>query len=177
MQPKTTSRLVVERKSPARQSTYRPSGLLDVQHKDPNFTYRWIRYDDKTLFLSGKDHRGWEIVRSGASSGEVGESEFTGNLSQFSQSALGSIMRRGGLILARMPKEQADERNKYYQELALKQVAQYDDPRQDVKRSDRRHFVEASYESNKQGMKPMRGSFQPESSEPLVPMNKLNQDT
>lgn len=174
MRPKTTSRLVIERKAPAKQRTYRPPSLLDVQNKDPNFTYRWVRYDDKTIFMGGKDHRGWEIVRAGADSGEKSDTDFTGSLNQFSQSALGSIIRRGGLILARMPKEDADARNEYFAELAARQVAQYDDPRQDVKREDRRHFIEASHE--RRGLKPLRGTFNPEPSEPLAPMVPVDKE-
>lgn len=169
---KTTSRLVVKRRNPALQHKFAPPNPLEVADKDPEYTYRWIRYSDNTMFVNGQDHRGWEIVRNSASVDS--ESTYTGNLSQFSKSELGNLRRHGGLILARMPKWKSDARNDYYAELARKQVAAKDDPRHDVERKDRKHFIESTYEKNAPGLRPMRGQARPRPArsigKPLVPM-------
>lgn len=93
--------------------TYAPPDLLAVNQKDPKYTYHWIKPNDRMNFIDGKEVRGWEIVRWGAIDTESNE-PLMGILSQFGVKTLGSIIRTGDLILARMPNEMANARNEFY---------------------------------------------------------------
>lgn len=92
-----------------KKGSFKPGDLLQVLNKDPNYAYRWLNAT-KLEKQGWTDHRNWEIVRTGNSSGE--QAGIFG-LSQ-KANALGSMVRNGDLVLARMPKEDAEARNEYY---------------------------------------------------------------
>ncbi len=112
-------------------SSFSPPDLLKVNAKDPNFKYRWIRPTDRMNFFNGMDIRGWEVVRWGSKGLESNEA-LKGMLSQFSSTDLGSLVRTGDLVLARMPKQKAEERNAYYLEKARQQVSQIKNPKRNI---------------------------------------------
>jgi len=92
-----------------RKGTFKPGDLLQILNKDPNYAYRWLNAT-KMEKQGWTDHRNWEIVRTGNSSGEQ-----AGALSLSTKAtALDSMVRNGDLVLARMPKEDAEARNEYY---------------------------------------------------------------
>ena len=121
-------------------ASFSPPDLLKVNQKDPNFRYRWIRPTDRMNFFNGLDIRGWEVVRWGSKGVENNE-ELNGMITQFSGKALGSLIRTGDLILARMPKAKAEERNAYYVEKARKQVAQIKDIKRKVSAENKDSFL------------------------------------
>lgn len=121
-------------KGAAALSKWRAPDLLYVNERDPNFTYRWIKVSDRTPIYGGIDPRGWEIVRRKQVNGNA---ELTGTLSQFSQQTLDSTFRIGDLILARMPKEKAQERKDAYLERNRLQVEAIKDPKRFVSRQHR----------------------------------------
>ena len=104
-----------------KKSKYSPPDLLAVNNKDPKFSYRWIKPHDRMNFYSGQENRGWEIVRFGTK-GTEDNLELQGLFSQFAVSAAGTVIRCGDLILARMPKEKAEERNEHFAEKSRQQV-------------------------------------------------------
>lgn len=143
------SPLQVEAKSELKKTKFAPPDLLRVNEKDPRYTYRWIHTTDKMNFYNGVENRGWEIVRWGSKSSE-NNIELMGLFSQFAPQTVGSIMRTGDLILARMPKEKAKERNEYYLSLARKQVADIKDPKRDIQTKERDLFVKSESDSWKE---------------------------
>lgn len=89
--------------------TFKPGDLLQILNRDPNYHYRWLNVT-KIEKQGWTDHRNWEIIRSGNTSGE--KAGIFG-LSQ-KAAALDSMIRNGDLVLSRMPKEDAEARNEYY---------------------------------------------------------------
>lgn len=121
-------------------SSFTPPDLMKVNNADPKFTYRWISPHKNTrTFMNGKDERGWEVVRFGSKAEE--NSALTGLFSQFSNQAVGSFVQIGDLILARMPKGEADSRNEFYREKAKRQLEQIKNPLRKVSDKDKDKFV------------------------------------
>ena len=129
------SKLIQKRGSPKKQVKYTPPDLLKVNDKDPNFTYRWIKIGANVPIYGGQDVRGWELVRRGNS-----EKALDGLLSEFSVTALDSTFRVGDLVLARMPKENAEARNAAYLERNRTQMKAIQDPKRKVDSLDRDKF-------------------------------------
>lgn len=114
-------------------SKWQKPDLLAISgfNKKPGYRYRLIKSSENSSFISGKDHRGWEIVKRGAGAQDP-EETFTGSLSQFSRKALGSVYKLGDLILARMPEEHAKQRTEYYSQRSRAQATQ--DPKSKISR-------------------------------------------
>ncbi len=129
------SRLIQERRSPKKQTKYTPPDLLKVNEKDPRFTYRWIKIGSNVPIYGGQDVRGWELVRR-----KDTDKVLDGLLSDFSVTALDSTIRIGDLVLAKMPKETAEERNEMYLERNRTQVNALKDPKREVDKVDRNKF-------------------------------------
>lgn len=87
---------------------YKPPDLLEVNKKDPRYVYRWI--SAKKLESDGADYRGWEVIRRGQ------EADESIAKTPFNVKSLDSTKRQGDLVLARMPVEQAEARNRYFRE-------------------------------------------------------------
>ena len=134
------SRLINEKPKVSLQSAYRPPNVLQVRGKEPGFRYRWVRLSDTVPFFGGQDHRNWEIVRNGAGGKECQDTEFTGTFNQFSPKALGSIIRAGDLVLARMPEDDAVARNQSYAIKAKNALDRTKDPKRDIGSKDRKYF-------------------------------------
>lgn len=121
-------------------------------NKEPGYRYRLVKTSESHTFIDGKDARGWEIVRKGAGAQDL-QDTFTGNISQFGKEALGSIVKVGDLILARMPEDMAVQRNEYYANRTRLQSNKT--PKQRVNSSLQGHMLEE--EDIEKNLKPVRG--------------------
>ena len=88
---------------------WEPSSVLHVQGKDPRFNYRWISKDNVDKRLA----EGWEIVKGTTPDSAKGKS-----LTLADGRSVDSVTSVRNLILARMPKEKAEARNKYYEKMS-----------------------------------------------------------
>ena len=84
---------------------WKPASLLTVTNKDANFTYRWIRKENLEKALL----EGWALVRTVSSSKEGGPKP-----TLVDGSSLDSTIQKRNLILVRMPKTMAQDRNDFY---------------------------------------------------------------
>lgn len=82
--------------------SWRPSGLLPVSGKDPNFVYRWVR----KRTLDKKVDEGWIFVPKG----EVNAPMTTVMDGKSSDSTI----QKRELILMKLPKHMNEERKEYY---------------------------------------------------------------
>jgi hypothetical protein len=91
-------------------SSFKPADRFQIKNKDPRFAYRFI---SRKKFLDGGnyDHRGWTPVGGFNRSGELVDQ--SGDIKDDTTCVTSSKIV-GDLILARMPKADAEERNKYY---------------------------------------------------------------
>ena len=93
-----------------RPTTWTPPSSLDAPPAPDGFRHRWIRTEtmgfDDTKNMSGKIRSGWELVRADAypetSYPTVKEGKYAG------------VIGVGGLVLARVPEEIAEQRTDYY---------------------------------------------------------------
>ena len=109
----SSSRESVERSQP-----WRPGSALAAPEPPIGFKHRWIResvfeYDDKTN-VHKKRQEGWELVRA------EDYPDFIGPVVDEGRNA--GIIGVGGLVLARIPSEIAEERNIHYQKVAQNQM-------------------------------------------------------
>lgn len=114
----STKRAVSERPM-----TWKPSSTLPVPKADDNYVYRWIRRsfygsEDPTN-MSKKMREGWEPV----SPKEHPELALFADTRQRGEATMVEV---GGLILARMPREMAEARRKYYETLTAQQMQSVD---------------------------------------------------
>ena len=107
------------RASDTREATKRPAvwkepNALDAPPAPDGFRHRWIRAEslgfDDTKNIAGKLRSGYELVRAEEYEAQgfpiVGEGKYKG------------VIGVGGLLLARIPNEIAEARQKYYSEKA-----------------------------------------------------------
>jgi hypothetical protein len=136
------SKLITKRPAPSKQSKFKPKDKLHVEGQDDNFKYRWIRVRPDAPIFGGKDVRDWEVAREGEIEVE--------KLSPFAITPLDSTRRQGDLVLARMPRDLADERNLYYQEKAKLQREAARKPAEmgEVRGSDRKYFTGSLEDDN-----------------------------
>lgn len=109
--------------SQRRKGWQRPT-LLPDPPKSPDWTYKWIRAStlgvaDPTN-MNSKIREGWELVSVDDPAAQSVAMAVT------DKPRHPGTVEIGGLILARMPKEMARERNAYYQGVAAKQVESAD---------------------------------------------------
>lgn len=97
-----------ETKKMATSNEFKPQDILHIDGDD-RYAYRWLSV--KKLEQNGwQDHRGWEVVRGmDADENEGGSKNFVDSVQ-----ALDGTIRRGDLIMARMPKDKAEARNEYF---------------------------------------------------------------
>lgn len=92
-------------------TSWKPASLLDVQGKDPNYTYRWV---SKSKIDSGKaTAEGWEVVKTSTTGPKAPAKDSTKD-----GSPLDTTVQRREMILCRMPLEMKEARAKYYQDRA-----------------------------------------------------------
>ena len=82
---------------------WKPPTKLTVTGKDPAYAYRWIHVDNLDSALEN-----WEVVKSQSK-------ERLQSVTLSDGTPIDGVIKRGNLILCRMPKELAEQRNKYYQ--------------------------------------------------------------
>jgi hypothetical protein len=104
-----------------------PASLLNIpeEYKDPRFTYRWCD-TGKDGNITKKISEGWEVDReiskkrgSSFSANSQTEREFKDNTQPE-----GSVTKLRELILMRMPRSLAEQRNKFYRDKATQKVTQ-----------------------------------------------------
>jgi hypothetical protein len=98
------------REKTARRKSWAPPSRLDAPPAPPGYKHRWIRAEsggqEDRSNLSGKIREGYELVRADEypdfSSPTVDDGQHAG------------VISVGGLMLARIPEETAEERREYY---------------------------------------------------------------
>lgn len=90
-------------------STWKPANVDETFQKDPDFRYRWINEDEGNVAKKKMEH--WDIVseiNGSSTTSEVGYGRVNDG------SSLTSVRKRVGQVLARMPEEEAKERDAYF---------------------------------------------------------------
>jgi len=107
-----TSRASQTRDKVKKPTTWTPPSSLDAPPAPDGFRHRWIRVEvlgfDDTKNMSGKLREGWELVRADEYPDQDYPSMTTGKYS--------GVIGVGGLVLARIPEEIAQQREAYYKD-------------------------------------------------------------
>ena len=107
-----TSRASETRDKVKKPVTWAPPSSLDAPPAPDGFRHRWIRVEtlgmDDTKNVAGKLREGWELVRSD----EYPE----GNFPAMTTGKYSGVIGVGGLVLARIPEEIAQQREAYYKD-------------------------------------------------------------
>jgi hypothetical protein len=107
-----TSRASQTRDKVKKPTTWTPPSSLDAPPAPEGYRHRWIRVEvlgfDDTKNVSGKLREGWELVRADEYPEQDFPSMTTGKYS--------GVIGVGGLVLARIPEEIAQQREAYYQD-------------------------------------------------------------
>ena len=125
---KLPSRETETRSKTERRKPWSPPSQLDAPPAPAGFVHRWIRaesvgqMDQKNV--SARLREGWEFVRAD----EYPEMEWPA----IDSGRYAGVIAVGGLMLARIPKETVDERNKYFAQVTQdKDDAVANDPLKD----------------------------------------------
>ena len=133
------SRSAETRDSQTRRKPWQPPSMLDAPKAPPGYQHRWIResvrgHDDKSN-MSKRIREGYEPVRAEEYPDFEAPTIENGNRA--------GVIGVGGLILAKVPVETADERNSYFQTQPREQLEGVDhnymresDPKMPIKDSD-----------------------------------------
>ena len=113
-----TSRDVGTRERIERKQEWRPGSALDAPPAPIGYKHRWIResvmeFDDKTN-VHKKRQEGWDLVRAEEYPDYVGP--------VIDEGRNAGTIGVGGLVLARIPVEMAEQRNAHYQGVAQNQM-------------------------------------------------------
>ena len=107
-----TSRASQTRSKTESKKVWTPPSSLDAPPAPDGFRHRWIRVEvlgfDDTKNMSGKLREGWELVRADEYPDQDYPSLVTGKYS--------GVIGVGGLVLARIPEEIAQQREAYYKD-------------------------------------------------------------
>jgi len=107
-----TSRASQTRTKAEAPKTWTPPSSLDAPPAPKGYRHRWIRVEvlgfDDTKNISGKLREGWELVRADEYPEQDYPSLVTGKYS--------GVIGVGGLVLARIPEEIAQQREAYYRD-------------------------------------------------------------
>ena len=107
-----TSRASQTRDKVKKPTTWTPHSSLDAPPAPQGYRHRWIRVEvlgfDDTKNVSGKLREGWELVRADQYPEQDFPSLTTGKYS--------GVIGVGGLVLARIPEEIAQQREAYYKD-------------------------------------------------------------
>ena len=105
-----TSRVSETRAKQEAPKVWTPPSALDAPPAPDGYRHRWIRAEsmgqDDTRNISGKMRSGWEFVRADEYPGSEYPSIDSGKYA--------GVIGVGGLVLARVPEEIAQQRNDYY---------------------------------------------------------------
>ena len=106
-----TSRASETRAKDVRPQVWTPPSSLDAPPAPDGYRQRWIRVEsmgfDDTKNASGKLRSGWEFVRADQYPEE--------NYPVLKEGKYAGVIGVGGLVLARIPEELAQQREAYYQ--------------------------------------------------------------
>ena len=107
-----TSRASQTRDKVKKPTTWTPPSSLDAPPAPEGYRHRWIRVEvlgfHDTKNVSGKLREGWELVRADEYPEQDFPSMTTGKYS--------GVIGVGGLVLARIPEEIAQQREAYYKD-------------------------------------------------------------
>jgi len=107
-----TSRASQTREKVKKPTTWTPPSSLDAPPAPEGYRHRWIRVEvlgfDDTKNVSGKLREGWELVRAD----EYPEQDFP----SLATGKYSGVIGVGGLVLARIPEEIAQQREAYYKD-------------------------------------------------------------
>ena len=107
-----TSRASQTRDKVKKPTTWTPPSSLDAPPAPEGYRHRWIRVEvlgfDDTKNVSGKLREGWELVRAD----EYPEQDFP----SLTTGKYSGVIGVGGLVLARIPEEIAQQREAYYRD-------------------------------------------------------------
>lgn len=113
-----TSRDAESREASARRKPWAPPSRLDAPPAPPGYKHRWIRAEvagqEDRINVAGKVREGYELVRADEYPDYPVPSAEDGRHA--------GVISVGGMLLARIPEETADERNAYYRRRASDQV-------------------------------------------------------
>ena len=105
-----TSRASETRAKDVRPQVWTPPSSLDAPPAPDGYRQRWIRVEsmgfDDTKNASGKLRSGWEFVRADQYPEE--------NYPSLKEGKYAGVIGVGGLVLARIPEELAQQREEYY---------------------------------------------------------------
>jgi|TARA_R110000824_G_scaffold4549_2_gene21928 hypothetical protein len=110
---KKTSRASQTRSKTERPKVWTPPSSLDAPKAPDGYRHRWIRVEtmgfDDTKNVQGKLRSGWELVRADQYPGSeypiINEGKYKG------------MIGVGGLVLARIPEEIAQQRDEYFRSM------------------------------------------------------------
>jgi hypothetical protein len=107
---KKTSRASQTREKETRKKVWTPPSALDAPPAPTGFRHRWIRAESigfqDTKNISGRIRSGYELVRSD----EYPDSDYP----MVEDGKYKGVIGVGGLVLARVPEEIAQQRQEYY---------------------------------------------------------------
>lgn len=117
-----SSRETQSRERTERKMEWNPGSALDAPEPPLGYKHRWIResvmeFDDKTN-VHKKRQEGWDLVRAEEYPDYVGPVVDEGRNA--------GVIGVGGLVLARIPVELADQRNQHYQGVTHQQMEAVD---------------------------------------------------
>ena len=108
-----TSRASQTRAKTEKPKVWTPRSALDAPPSPDGYRHRWIRAEsmgsDDSKNISGKTRSGWEFVRADEYPSEDYPSVETGKYA--------GVIGVGGLVLARIPEELAQQREAYYNQM------------------------------------------------------------
>ena len=108
-----TSRASQTRAKQEKPKVWTPPSALAAPPAPDGYRHRWIRAEsmgqDDSKNISGKTRSGWEFVRADEYPNEDYPSVETGKYA--------GVIGVGGLVLARIPEELAQQREAYYQQM------------------------------------------------------------
>ena len=119
---KRSDRTTETREKTVRRKAWAPPSRLDAPPAPPGYKHRWIRaesggIDDRTN-IAGKLREGYELVRGDE------YPDFDSGVQDDGKHA--GVISVGGLLLARIPDETADERRTYYSSRTHDQIRAVD---------------------------------------------------
>ena len=122
MTNKQPTRASQTREKTERKKVWTPPSYLDTPNAPDGFRHRWVRtevlgYVD-TKNVQGRLRSGYEFVRAD----EYGEDEYP----VIQEGKYSGVIGHGGLVLTRVPNEIAQQRAKYYANLAQENVEAVD---------------------------------------------------
>ena len=117
-----TPRANQTRASQARREPWKPPSMLDAPDPPEGYKHRWIRaevmgFDDRKN-VAARSREGWELVRG---------DEFPDfEIPTVEDGKHAGVIGVGGLLLARIPEEIANERTGYFKNVARDQMSAVD---------------------------------------------------